>query len=250
MSESPSTTSCTATCTAAGSGTDHACGETKGSASREMVSSETRNASPSLAPGMRSGTVVPYEERRRGPRVAAWADARGLGVAAVEDDRAAVLDTPSSGGGNLIDLARCRETQEWRENGSAARRGTPRPMILVVDANAALCNDIRERLNACGYDVTIVHSAGEARAALNAFVPALVIAEIDGAERPGHELCARIKATPRLKDIPVILMTYAAGPREYARAYSLGAVVCMPKPFDPERLGHVVQLLVPVPRGN
>jgi len=45
----------------------------------------------------------------------------------------------------------------------------------------------------------------------------------------------------------VILLTRAAQPADYAASHQLGAVVCMAKPFKPERLLHVVRLVAPPP---
>jgi DNA-binding response OmpR family regulator len=50
-----------------------------------------------------------------------------------------------------------------------------------------------------------------------------------------------------LQDIPVILLTRAAQPADYSASHQMGAVVCMAKPFHPERLLHVVRLVAPPP---
>ena len=39
-------------------------------------------------------------------------------------------------------------------------------------------------------------------------------------------------------------------PERLCKAHSLGAVVCLAKPYRPERLGHVVKLLAPPPNAN
>jgi CheY-like chemotaxis protein len=80
------------------------------------------------------------------------------------------------------------------------------------------------------------------------FTPALLISEIEGEELPGYDLCAHVKSTPRLQTVPVVLTTSSAYPSDYANAHSLGAVVCMAKPFRCDRLGHVVRLLAPTPQ--
>lgn len=224
-------------------------GKEIGSAGREKVTSETRVAPPSLAPGMRSSTGVPYEDRRRGPRAAAAAPAPMSSSGGRPEEWHALERAVFSRGGNVIELAGRAETRKERRR-NPERNKPAGPLVLIVDADAALCRDVKDHLAACGYEVTVLHSAGEARAALSAFTPALVITDLEGEERPGYELCARMKATPRLQHVPVMLLTYSAHPRDYARARSLGAVVCMAKPFDVERLGHVVQLLVPVARGS
>jgi DNA-binding response OmpR family regulator len=97
-----------------------------------------------------------------------------------------------------------------------------------------------------GYDVIAIASATEAHHVLEMFTPALLIAEIEGEDLPGYELCAYVKSTPRLQTVPVMLMTSSAYPSDYANAHSLGAVVCIAKPYRQERLGHVVRLLAPI----
>jgi len=51
-----------------------------------------------------------------------------------------------------------------------------------------------------------------------------------------------------LQAVPVVLMTRTAQ-ANYANGQSLGAVICMAKPFKAERLQHVVKLLAP-PAGS
>ncbi len=120
-----------------------------------------------------------------------------------------------------------------------------KPMVLIVDADQAVRDSLKSYLSKDGYDVIAVGSAREAHEVLHLFTPALVIAEIEGEDLPGYDLCARIKSTPRLQCIPVVLTTLAAYPSDYANAHSLGAVVCVAKPFRQERFGHVVRLLAP-----
>lgn len=131
-----------------------------------------------------------------------------------------------------------------RKPGSEASAGQ-KPMVLIVDADLAVRDSLKRYLSKDGYDVIAVSSAREAHEVLHLFTPALVIAEIEGEDLPGYDLCARIKSTPRLQCIPVVLTTLAAYPSDYANAHSLGAVVCVAKPFRQERFGHVVRLLAP-----
>ncbi len=118
-------------------------------------------------------------------------------------------------------------------------------LILVVEGDATLRGSLKTYLSAEGYNVIAVDNAADAREALNVLTPALLIAQIEGEGLPGFDLCVHVKTTPRLKHIPVMLTTQSAYPSDYSSAHSLGAVVCLPKPFRQERLGHVVRLLVP-----
>lgn len=120
-----------------------------------------------------------------------------------------------------------------------------RPLVVVVDADVGVRESLTNVLSAEGYEAIALPGARQAHALLNQLLPALLIAEIEGEDLPGFDLCARIKSTPRLRNVPVVLTTRSAYPTDYANAHSLGAIVCIAKPFRPERVGHVVRLLVP-----
>jgi len=119
------------------------------------------------------------------------------------------------------------------------------PLILLVEADTILRNSLKAYLSGEGYNVIALDNASDGREVLNLLTPALLIAEIEGEGLPGFDLCVHVKTTPRLKHIPVMLTTESAYPSDYSSAHSLGAVVCLAKPFRHERLGHVVRLLSP-----
>ena len=125
-----------------------------------------------------------------------------------------------------------------------------KPVVLAVDADKATREMLKNYLTGEGYNVIAVAGNVEAREVLNIMTPALVVAEIEGENLPGYDLCAHIKSTQQLKCIPVMLMTSSAFPSDYASAHSLGAVVCIAKPFRQERFGHVVRMLAPPPQGK
>jgi CheY-like chemotaxis protein len=125
-----------------------------------------------------------------------------------------------------------------------------KPLVLALDGNEAVCKSLKNYLNNEGYEVITVQTLDEAREVLSRFTPSLLIAEIEGEGMPGYQLCSHVKTTPRLQTIPVMLVTSSAYPSDYASAHSMGAVVCMAKPYKLERLGHVVRLLAPPPNAN
>jgi CheY-like chemotaxis protein len=125
-----------------------------------------------------------------------------------------------------------------------------RPLVLALDGEASVRESLKSFLAGEGYDVITVTNAQEARDVLSQCTPSLLIAEIEGEGMPGYDICAHCKSTPRLQRVPVMLTTSSAYPSDYASAHSLGAVVCMAKPYRQERLGHVVKLLAPPPNAN
>ena len=122
-----------------------------------------------------------------------------------------------------------------------------KPLVLLVESEGSIRGETKAFLCSQGYEVIAVVTAGDAREVLNMFTPSLLIAEIEGEGLPGFDLCAHVKASPRLRHVPVMLTTCSAYPSDYSSAHSLGAVVCMAKPYRLERLGHVVGLLAPTP---
>ena len=112
-----------------------------------------------------------------------------------------------------------------------------RPLVLVVDADEMVRATLKAYLGGEGYEVMAVSNCPDAREVMNMFTPALVIAEVEGDGLPGYDLCAHVKQSPRLKHVPVVLTTSSGYPSDYSNAHSLGAVVCMTKPYKQERLG-------------
>ncbi|MFZ0882570.1 MAG: response regulator [Candidatus Acidiferrales bacterium] len=124
---------------------------------------------------------------------------------------------------------------------------TKKPMVLAVDADESLRDALKSYLQNEGYDVIAVNNASDAREVLNIFTPALIIAEVEGEGTPGYDLCSYVKSSAQWRRIPVVLTTSSAYPSDYSNAHSLGAIVCMAKPYKQERLGHIVRLLAPLP---
>jgi CheY-like chemotaxis protein len=188
--------------------------------------------------------------------VAAQAEQMGrvARVTKMPDGRFSVAVMFKSGAGEIIDSCGHKLEDKTLPPGVtpvySPELGSKRPLVLVVDKTQAIRDSLKTYLTAEGYDVIALGSAPEAHHVLTMFTPALLIAEIEGEDLPGYELCAHVKSSPRLRTIPVLLLTSSAYPSDYSNAHSLGAVVCMAKPFRQERLGHMVRLLAPNARAG
>jgi DNA-binding response OmpR family regulator len=120
-------------------------------------------------------------------------------------------------------------------------------VVLAVESDARCADTVRKLLGQEGYTVVVVSKAQEALDFLRTNVPDVFLAEAESASVSGHDLCAIIKRNERLQHIPVILLTRAAQPADHSASHQMGAVVCVAKPFQPERLLHVVRLVAPPP---
>ena len=120
-------------------------------------------------------------------------------------------------------------------------------VVLAVEPDTRTADIMRNMLTQDGYTVVVVATAQEALEVLRTTTPAVFIAEVEATDMSGHDLCLIIKRNERLARVPVILLTRSAQPADYSASHQLGAVVCMAKPFKPERLQHVVRLVAPPP---
>jgi CheY-like chemotaxis protein len=131
--------------------------------------------------------------------------------------------------------------------GSTTAQVKQQAVVLAVESDQRTADTMRAVLQNDGYTVIVVPTAQAALEILRTTVPAVFLAEVEGEDMSGHDLCLIVKRNDRLQHVPVILLTRAAQPADYAASHQLGAVVCMAKPFKPERLLHVVRLVAPPP---
>jgi CheY-like chemotaxis protein len=190
-------------------------------------------------PFSRTPEVVHAEQRGRVARVHTLPDGR----------REVAIAIGAGAGEDLVDASgRKLKDQAIQLTYGLERPTDPqKPLVLAVDGELATRESIKNYLQNEGYEVIVVSTCSEAREVLNVSTPAILIAEVEGEDFPGFDLCAFVKSSPRLRAVPVVLTTRSGNPTDYSNAHSLGAVVCMAKPYKQDRLGHITRLLAPLP---
>src|SRR6188474_149232 len=92
--------------------------------------------------------------------------------------------------------------------------------------------------------VVAVSDGDQAIAYLEASPPDIVLADIGMPGKNGYEVAQYIRRSPRLAQIPVILLTGAFEPVDDARAAAAGCDGVLAKPFEPQLvIGRVKELL-------
>ena len=136
------------------------------------------------------------------------------------------------------------------EEGPWALPASPHPnqvRVLSVVSDPTASHGLCEVLAKDGYHVVAVRTAQEALDILRSEAPDVILAEAEGQEISGKDLCAIVKTSARLQHVPVILLIASALPSDYATSHLIGAVVCMPIPCKPERLRSAIHLLAAPP---
>jgi CheY-like chemotaxis protein len=112
------------------------------------------------------------------------------------------------------------------------------PKVLCVDDDEDMLRVLRLRLRACGLNVLTATSAMQALWIAMKETPDVVITDYHMPEGSGQYLLGRLRGTPLLKDIPVIMLTGASGgnSRDFAleRRFlgEYGASAFLSKPVD------------------
>jgi CheY-like chemotaxis protein len=121
------------------------------------------------------------------------------------------------------------------------------PLVLAFEPDAAAAGVMQKMLEGQGYTFVAVKTGVDALEFLKANVPDVFVAEIETEDVSGRDLSIIIRRDERLARVPVVLLTRSAEPE----SQKLGAVVvCMTKPFQPERLQQVIRLIAPPPESR
>lgn len=116
--------------------------------------------------------------------------------------------------------------------------------ILIAEDSATQAQQLRHILEQNGYRVTATANGRLALEAAQLSKPALIISDVVMPEMNGYELCSRIKADPRLGDVPVVLVTTLSDPHDVIRGLECRADNFILKPYDAEQLLHRIQFVL------
>ena len=108
--------------------------------------------------------------------------------------------------------------------------------ILIVDDtpdNITLLNNLLKD----DYNTKIATNGNKAlKIASSDDPPELILLDIMMPEMDGYEVCERLKSDDKTRDIPVIFLTAKREPEDLVRAFNVGAVDYVVKPFNANEL--------------
>ncbi|HSN89946.1 MAG TPA: hybrid sensor histidine kinase/response regulator [Anaeromyxobacteraceae bacterium] len=106
------------------------------------------------------------------------------------------------------------------------------PSIMLVDDTPANLKVLEEVLRGRGYRVRSFPRGRLALAAAAGEPPDLILLDINMPEMDGYETCERLKADETLKEIPVIFISASNETMDKVRAFGVGGVDYVAKPFQ------------------
>ena len=104
--------------------------------------------------------------------------------------------------------------------------------ILIVDDNIDNLNLLTNILSPKKYTVRRAINGTLALRSIQSFPPHLVLLDINLPDVSGHEICSQLKNDPKTCDIPIIFVSASNEILDKVRAFSVGGVDYLNKPFD------------------
>jgi DNA-binding response OmpR family regulator len=120
---------------------------------------------------------------------------------------------------------------------------TLRPLILICDDELPLRELIKAVLGD-GYEYIEAEDADQAEAVLSRYEPEAIVLDVMLPGRSGLEFLSELRARPRERPIPVVVVSAWQSAQDAKAALGAGADAFVGKPFDPKELASVVETLI------
>jgi len=138
---------------------------------------------------------------------------------------------------------------EWRTRLAAPAavpkdRADRRTFALVVDDSITVRRVTQRLLERNGMRVLTARDGMDAVALLQDNVPDVILLDIEMPRMDGYEVAAHVRNDPRLKDVPIIMVTSRVGEKHRARAIELGVDDYLGKPYQEAQLLDAIAPLV------
>jgi two-component system phosphate regulon response regulator PhoB len=108
--------------------------------------------------------------------------------------------------------------------------------ILIVDDEIDLTSILEYNLQAEGFRTRVAHTAAGAFREIKREVPDLCLLDLMLPDQSGLDVCKQLKSDPRMRDVPVIMLTARGEEIDRVVGFELGAEDYVVKPFSVREL--------------
>jgi len=113
---------------------------------------------------------------------------------------------------------------------------TKRKRVLIADDDRILTQMLSSRLQALGWVVDVALDAMQAVMFTRQHAPDIIVLDIAMPGGTGRQALHSLKASSKLRAVPVIVLSGSIEPDEEAKMVTLGAVEFLRKPIDADAL--------------
>ncbi|HET8597459.1 MAG TPA: phosphate regulon transcriptional regulator PhoB [Castellaniella sp.] len=116
--------------------------------------------------------------------------------------------------------------------------------ILIIEDEPAIQELLSVNLQHAGYAVRAAGSSREAQTQIQGVLPDLILLDWMLPDQPGIQLARQLRAAPRTREIPLIMLTARGAEQDKVDGLEAGADDYLTKPFSPrELLARIKSLL-------
>ncbi len=119
-----------------------------------------------------------------------------------------------------------------------------RTFALVVDDSITVRRVTQRLLERNGMRVLTAKDGVDAVSLLQEHMPDIILLDIEMPRMDGYEVAAHVRGDPRLKDIPIVMITSRVSEKHRARAIELGVDDYLGKPYQESQLLDAIEPLV------
>ena len=132
----------------------------------------------------------------------------------------------------------------------AAQEARRVPLVMVVDDSVTMRKVTGRVLERHNFEVATAKDGIDALEKLDERVPDLMLLDIEMPRMDGYELATAMKADPRLRGVPIIMITSRTGEKHRQRAFDIGVERYLGKPYQEHELLRNVFELLAMERAN
>ena len=140
--------------------------------------------------------------------------------------------------------------QTGSEKRASGRNSESVPYVVCVDDNAQICMLMSELLSEAGFRAETFTDGARAMQKMRAQIPDVVFLDMEMPGMTGLDVCSTMRASPLLKNVPVVFITGETSPETMRRAMHEGATDYLFKPVQSEELISRVKCLTRISRAQ
>jgi chemosensory pili system protein ChpA (sensor histidine kinase/response regulator) len=114
----------------------------------------------------------------------------------------------------------------------------------VVDDSITVRRVTQRLLERNGMRVLTAKDGVDAVSLLQEHLPDIILLDIEMPRMDGYEVAAHVRNDPRLKDVPIVMITSRVSEKHRARAIELGVDDYLGKPYQESQLLDAIEPLV------
>jgi two-component system OmpR family response regulator len=104
--------------------------------------------------------------------------------------------------------------------------------VFIVDDDEVVLQSLKRMLELSGFEVSATNRSIDAVDRIKAFNPHVILLDLLMPVIGGLEVCELLNQDPELQGIPVIVVSALAGQTDVKKAYKLGVVGYITKPYE------------------